>query len=135
MLKKEGYDIEASELESAQSVRKLSLIILEVVIELFLMRLSYKEPEISLDAESCFTGEEQEFMEQQIPQMQGKTIKQQNPYKKGDLKRYVWVIARLGGWKGYESKRHPGITTLWIGIKLFKAAFYGWMIHRNVSTR
>ena len=52
-----------------------------------------------------------------------------------DLKRYVWAIARLGGWKGYESKRHPGITTLWIGVKYFKAAMQGWMINRNVSTR
>lgn len=136
VLKKEGYNIEASELESASSVRKLSLMIMEVVIKLFLMRLSYESPETELDAQSCFTEQEQVFMEHQIKQMEeGKTIKQKNPYNIGDLKRYVWVIARLGGWKGYESKRHPGITTLWIGLKLFKAAFSGWMIHRNVSTR
>jgi hypothetical protein len=135
VLKKEGYDIEASELEYAGSVRKLSLMILEVVIQLFLMRLSYEEPEVELGADSCFTQEEQEFIEQQIVQMEGKTSKQQNPYKPGHLKRCVWVIARLGGWKGYESKRHPGITTLWTGLRLFKAAFAGWSIHRNVSTR
>ena len=135
ILKKEGYNIEASELEYAASVRKMCLLIMEVVIKLFLMRLAYATPEIVLEAESCFTKAEQKFLDQQIISLEGKTEKQKNPYKTKDLKRYVWAIARLGGWKGYESKRHPGITTLWIGIKYFKAAMQGWMINRNVSTR
>ena len=92
---------------------------MEVVIKLFLMRLAYAAPEIVIEAESCFSKEEQEFLDQQIISLEGKTEKQKNPYKAKDLKRYVWAIARLGGWKGYESKRHPGITTLWIGIKYF----------------
>lgn len=135
ILKKEGYNIEASELEYASSVRKMCLMIMEVLIKLFLMRLAYAEPETELSADTCFTNEEQEFLEHQITQLEGKTEKQKNPYKAKDLKKYVWAIARLGGWKGYESKRHPGITTLWIGLKYFKAAMQGWDIHRNVSTR
>lgn len=135
ILKKEGYDIEASELEYASSVRKMSLMIMEVIIKLFLMRLAYAEPEVDLKAEVCFSEEEQEFLECQITQREGKTQKQKNPYTSKDLKRYVWVIARMGGWKGYESNRHPGITTLWIGLKYFKAAFEGWMLMKNVSTR
>jgi hypothetical protein len=71
-------------------------------------------------------------MEHQIKAVEGKTKKS---YTIKDLKRYVWLIARLGGWKGYESKRKPGITTLWIGVKHFKIAMQGWNIHRNVSTR
>lgn len=135
ILKKEGYNIEASELEYASSVRKMCLMILETIIKLFLMQLAYAEPEVELSADSCFSHEEQEFLEHKIVDMEGKTEKQKNPYKTQDLKRYVWVIARLGGWKGYESKRHPGITTLWIGLKYFKAAYDGWQVHRNVSTR
>lgn len=135
LLKKEGYNIEASELEYAASVRKMCLLIMEVIIKLFLMRLAYAEPEVVLSADTCFTNEEQEFLEHQIKALEGKTEKQKNPYKAKDLKRYVWAIARLGGWKGYESKRHPGITTLWIGLKYFKASLDGWKIMRNVSTR
>lgn len=135
ILKKEGYNIEASELGYASSVRKMCLLIMEVVIKLFLMRLAYSEPEVELCADTCFTEEEQEFLEHQVTQLEGKTEKQKNPYKTKDLKRYTWVIARLGGWKGYESNRHPGITTLWIGLKYFKAAWEGWKIYRNVSTR
>lgn len=135
ILKKEGYDIESSELEYASSVRKMCLLIMEVVIKLFLMRLAYAEPEVILSSDTCFTEIEQEFLEHQIKHMEGKTEKQKNPYKAKDLKRQVWVIARLGGWKGYESKRYPGITTLWHGLKYFKAALTGWEISRNVSTR
>jgi hypothetical protein len=135
ILKKEGYDIEASELESAAAIRKLSLLIMEVVIKLFLMRLAYAQPEVDLAAESCFSEEEQQFLEHQIADLEGKTEKQKNPHQQKSLKRYAWAIARLGGWKGYESKRHPGITCLWIGLKRFKDAFQGWQIHRNVSTR
>lgn len=135
ILKKEGYNIEASELEYASSIRKMCLLIMETVIKLFLMRLAYAEPETKLSADSCFTELEQEFMEYQIKVLEGKTLKQKNPYQAKDLKRYVWVIARLGGWKGYESNRHPGITTLWIGLKHFKAAIDGWKIYRDVSTR
>ncbi len=135
ILKKEGYNIEASELEYASSVRKMCLLIMEVIIKLFLMRLAYAEPEVTLSADTCFTKEEQVFLEHQIIVLEGKTEKQKNPYKTKELKRYVWVIARLGGWKGYESKRHPGITTLWTGLKYFKASLEGWKIMRNVSTR
>ena len=135
ILKKEGYDIEASELEYASSVRKMSLMIMEVTIKLFLMRLAYAEPEVDLKAAVCFNEEEQQFLEHQITHREGKSKKQKNPYISKDLKRYVWVIARMGGWKGYESNRHPGITTLWIGLKYFKAAFDGWILMKNVSTR
>jgi len=135
ILKKEGYNIEASELEYASSVRKMCLLIMEVIIKLFLMRQAYAEPEVVLSADTCFTKDEQDFLEHQITHLEGKTEKQKNPYKTKDLKRYVWAIARLGGWKGYESKRHPGITTLWTGLKYFKAAWQGWEIRRNVSTR
>jgi Transposase DNA-binding len=135
ILKKEGYDIEASELESALAIRKLCLMIMEVVIKLFLMRLAYSEPETEITADAVFTAEEQEFLEEQIKKLEGKTERQKNPYKIKDLKRYVWLIARLGGWKSYESKRIPGITTLWIGMRYFKIAKEGWDIFRNVSTR
>lgn len=135
IVKKEGFDIEASELEYASSVRKLTLMIMEVIIKLFLMRLAYSAPETDIAAESCFTHDELEFLEHQIKSLEGKTEKQKNPFKQKQLKRYTWAIARLGGWKGYESKRRPGITTLWIGMRLFKAAYQGWKIKIDVSTR
>lgn len=135
ILKQEGYNIEASELEYASSVRKLSLMIMETIIKLFIMRLAYTEPEIEISADSCFSKEEQDFLEHQIKTLEGNTEKQKNPFKSKDLKRYAWAIARLGGWKGYAKARPPGLTTFWLGIKYFKATFQGWHLMKNVSTR
>lgn len=89
VLKKEGYNIEASELEHPSSVRKMCLMILETTIKLFLMRLAYAEPETDLEAGICFSDDEQEFLEHQITKLEGKTEKQKNPFKAKDLKRYV----------------------------------------------
>jgi hypothetical protein len=73
--------------------------IMEVVIKLFLMRLAYGESEMEISSSICFTEAEEEFLKYQICRLEGKTEKQNNPYKQKDLKREVCAIARLGGWK------------------------------------
>lgn len=136
ILKKEGFDIEASELEYGKSIRKLCLLMLDTILKLFMMHIAYAVPEEEgLPSDACFTGEEQECLELVTHNLEGKTEKQKNKYKQASLKRYVWTIARLGGWKGYESERPPGITTLWIGMQKFTGIKTGWIMQRNVSTR
>ena len=49
----------------------------------------------------------------------GNKEKQQNPNNVEQLKGATWVIARLGGWKGYQSQRKPGATTLLVGLQKF----------------
>ncbi|MFD2835563.1 IS4 family transposase, partial [Christiangramia antarctica] len=112
ILKKEGFDIEASELSQGKAIRKLCLMMLETIIKLFIMQIAYATEE-GTEPGSCFSEEELECLEAQIAQLEGNTQKLKNPYKPTDLKRYIWAIARLGGWKGYLSERKPGITTFW----------------------
>lgn len=136
ILKKEGFDIEASELEYGKSIRKLCLLMLDTILKLFMMQIAYAMPEDDgFPAASCFTEQDQECLTDIIPSLEGKTEKQRNTYSEKTLKRYVWAIARLGGWKGYKSERPPGITTLWIGLQKLGAIKTGWMINRDVSTR
>lgn len=135
ILKKEGFNIEASELAQGKAVRKLCLLMLETIIKLFLMQIAYALPGEEVKPQSCFSEQERECMEQQMEQLEGKTEKLKNPYTPSDLKRYIWVIARLGGWKGYSSERKPGITTFWIGLQKLTAIMQGWMLFRNVSKR
>lgn len=136
ILKKEGFNIEASELEYGKKIKKLSLLMLDTILSLFLMQIAYSMPEeYGLESESCFTEEEQECLEKVTITLEGKTEKQKNRYKPKSLKRHVWTIARLGGWKGYQSERPPGITTLWIGLQKFNAIKLGWLMNKNVSTR
>lgn len=136
ILKKEGFDIEASELEKGESVKKLCLLMLDAIIKIFQMRIAWDEPEeAGLPASICFTQKEMECLDKQCKKMEGKTEKLKNPSKKNTLRYATWVIARLGGWKGYVSERKPGITTLWIGLEKFYDTFNGWMLAIDVSTR
>lgn len=134
ILKKEGFNIEASELTRGRAIRKLCLMMLETIIKLFIMQIAYATEEAT-NPRSCFCVEEIECLEHQIGQLEGKTEKLKNPHKTNDLKRYIWVIARLGGWKGYISQRKPGITTFWKGLQKFSAIMQGWILFRDVSTR
>ena len=134
MLKKEGFNIEASELSQGKAIRKLCLMMLETIVKLFIMQIAYASPEESCP-QSCFSTQEIECLEQQIQQLEGKTEKLKNPYTSSDLKRYIWAIARLGGWKGYLTERKPGITTFWMGLQKFAAIMQGWLLFRDVSRR
>jgi len=136
ILKQEGYNIEASELESPKAIRKLCLLMLTSIIKLFQMHYCYNIPEgETLDAMMCFNEKEQECLEEQSAKLEGKTEKLKNPYRTKSLRRATWVIARLGGWKGYKSERAPGITTLWIGLRRFNDLFEGWRLYEDVYTR
>ena len=136
ILKREGFNIEASELGTGKSIRKLSLLILDAIIKIFQMRICLEIDEGEpLPASICLNEEEVQCIEMQCNKLEGKTEKQKNPYRKSTLKYATWVIARLGGWKGYASERKPGITTLWIGIKNFNNTFKGWTMARDVYTR
>jgi hypothetical protein len=136
ILKKEGFDIEASELESGSSIKKLSLLILDSIIKLFQMKIAYEtDEEDEIAASMCFDEGELECMEMQCKKLEGNTQKQKNPYKKSSLRFATWIIARLGGWKGYATERKPGITTLWIGLEKFFDIYNGYMLLKDVSTR
>lgn len=136
ILKKEGFDVEASELESGASIKKLSLLTLDAIIKIFQMRIAYEVDEQGeLPAAICFEETELECIEMQCKKLEGKTEKQKNPYPKTSLRYATWVIARLGGWKGYVTERKPGITTLWIGLEKYYDTLNGFKIAKDVYTR
>ena len=136
ILKKGGFDIEGSELESAACIKKLSLLILDAIIKIFQMRIAYEtDEEGSLPATMCFEDTELECLQMQCKRLEGKTEKLKNPYPTTSLRYATWVIARLGGWKGYSSERKPGITTLWIGLENFYNILKGFNMAKDVYTR
>jgi len=136
ILKKEGFDVEASELGCGKSIKKLCLLTLDAIIKIFQMRIVLSmDEEGEMPAEVSFNKTEIECLQMQCKRLEGKTAKQKNPYPKSSLRYATWVIARLGGWKGYASERKPGITTLWIGLEKFYDRFNGFMIAKDVYTR
>ena len=77
ILKKEGFNIEASELSQGKAIRKLCLMMLETIIKLFIMQIAYDREE-EIEPRSCFTQEEIDCLEIQIKQ--GKRIKFKKHY-------------------------------------------------------
>ena len=65
--------------------------------------------------------------------LKGKTVKLQNHNNSGNLKWATWIIARLGGWEGYDSQGPPGIIVLKRGLDKFSSIFYGWKLATDVG--
>jgi len=90
-----------------------------------------RDGENNASINEVFTKDEQLLLEKIIPQLEGKTEKLKNPYPAGQLSRATWAIARLGGWKGYESSRPAGMKTLKRGLDKFNDRFFGWHLARD----
>jgi hypothetical protein len=68
---------------------------------------------------NCFSEQEVELIQKLNPSLEGNTEKQKNPHPKKSLAFATWVIAPLGGWKGYKSHRPSGIKTISRGLLIF----------------
>jgi transposase len=79
ILKKEGFNVEASELTHSKSTRKLSLLMMETIAKLFLMQIVYNCPEEEIESSCCFSEDELKCLEYQIVSLERKTQKLKNP--------------------------------------------------------
>jgi hypothetical protein len=134
-IKQTGLNVEASQLESARAIQRLTVMSLSVALRTLQLLDGRDAPD--LPAALAFTSEQQDCLAQLEPTLQGSTKKQQNPYPRATLPWATWLIARLGGWSGYRSQRPPGIPTLIHGLKQFEAIFLGWKLTQTqlVCTR
>jgi hypothetical protein len=125
-LKTAGLDIESSELESVGAIQRLTILALSVAVQILQLLEGRDQPELPISL--TFSAEQQQYLEQIAPTLEGNTAKQRNPYPMGSLAWASWMIARLGGWSGYQSQRPPGIRTLARGLRQFEAMFRGWKL-------
>ena len=130
VLETEGFRIERTQLEQDWAIRKLTLLAMMAVLRILQMMLAYdgdNEQPITV----VFTEEEQQCLQMINKQVQGKTEKLKNPSKPKTLKWATWIIARLGGWKGYASSRKPGPIILQKGLVKFYHMYEGWLLFKN----
>lgn len=125
-LKRDGLDLESTQLESAEAIQRLTILGLGVSLRTLQLFEGRDQPD--LEATLAFTLEQQACLQQLEPTLQGKTKQQQNPYLIKSLPWATWLIARLGGWSGYQSQRPPGILTLVQGLRKFESIFLGWQL-------
>lgn len=137
LLKTEGFDIESTELESGKSIRKLLLIAMEASVKIMKLK-SVRDGNNVEEIDVYFSDQEIEFLKHTNSELEGTSEKLKNPYSISKLSYASWIIARLGGWKGYASQRPPGTITYKKGLERFEIAFLGYKIainRKNVCKR
>lgn len=130
-LKTQGINIESSQLESAESLIKLS--ITGIITAVKTMQLvQARDGENDRKINDVFQEDEIEILKNLSKNLEGKTEKQRNPHKEMSLAWGSWVIARLGGWMGYKCERPPGPITMKRGLDYFQKIKVGWLLLKDV---
>lgn len=132
LLKTEGFRIERSQLEQGWAIRKLTMLAMMATLRILQMMLAY-EDDHEQPIDEVFDKGQQQCLQMMNGQLEGETDKLKNPSKPNTLKWATWIIARLGGWKGYTSQRKPGPIVLLKGLAKFYHMYEGWIMYQNFS--
>ena len=124
LLKKKGFQLESSELETGFALRRLGILAMDSALQAMQLRQA-RDGQDKMPIEAVFDPKEVEALEKIGPTLEGNTLKQKNPYPPKSLPWASWIIARLGGWKGYKSQRPPGVITFKRGLVIFKNILWG----------
>ena len=127
-MKNKGLKLEDSQIQDPDKLLKLAMLIFVSAVRVMTLVCSRKGNEQS--AKACFSKLELVFMAVVCLKLEGKTVKLKNRYTNGTMGWAAWVVARLGGWKGYDSECPPGPITMKIGLDQFQAMYEGWSLWR-----
>lgn len=127
LLKTEGLEIEKTQIEKADSIKKLLVLALSATLRILQLHMVYSKEEEE-NIEIGFDKTEQELLHVLNTKLEGETKKLKNPFKQKELRWATWIIARLGDWKGYKTQRPPGVITLQKGLVKFYHMFEGWAL-------
>jgi len=119
ILKSDGLDIESSQLETGQALKKLMLFCLQAALQIMIIKIAYDQKREDCSAQIVFTVKQIQFLKILQPTLEGKTEKQKNPFATNTLAWAAWIIARLGKWGGYNSQSPPGYITIKNGMDIF----------------
>lgn len=126
-MKNKGLQLDSLSLENGKALRKIAIMAFDISTVALQLR-QVREGNNHTSIEEVFESSQIECLKQLSKQLEGKTQKLKNPHSPDSLAWAAWVIARLGGWKGYKSQRPPGIITMKRGLEAFSNLFLGWSI-------
>lgn len=126
-LKKQGLNVESSQVETGEGLTKLACLAVQAAVRTLQLTLA-RDADSPARASDVFDPEEIEVLQRILPTLEGKTEKQKNPHRPGSLAQAAWVVARLGGWKGYASEAKPGPITMLRGLQRVEAICQGWKL-------
>jgi hypothetical protein len=117
-VKSSGLNLEFALVEYGDKLKKLAILVLMAAIQIIQL-LQARDGESQQNMLDCFSAQDVELIQKLNPKLEGNTQKQKNPHPIDSLAFATWVIARLGGWKGYKTHRPPGIKTISRGLLCF----------------
>lgn len=130
-LKRQGLQLEDSQLETAERLLKLTAIATHAAATIMQL-VQARDGQRIQPASIAFTDDEIGALRAiEAGQYAPRTEKQRNPHPKQSLAWAAWIIARLGGWDGYSSSKPPGPITFKHGLDYFHGIAKGWAL-RNV---
>jgi hypothetical protein len=127
LLKKQGYQLECTQLESGWSIRKLFVLILNTALRWMQLYLAY-DVEESQPVVEVFTASEIKCLESIQNNYITKTDQAKNPFNPEKLSWASWIVARLGGWKGNNRQRKAGPIIIKRGLEKFETMYDGWLL-------
>lgn len=130
-IKSKGLNVEKAEVESFHGLANLATMALIAAVQVMQL-LQARDGQTMQKIGYAFSKPEIQCLNALNTKMQGKTQKQKNPYPPSSLAYASWIIARLGGWKGYASERPPGPITLIRGLDHFYGVLQGFYLFSNL---
>jgi len=134
ILKKQGFGIEQTELESGWAIRRLVIMQMTALLKILQMNIAYADPEGGQPIEEVFDAEQIEALQLMNNKLQGRTTKLQNHHDPKRTKWAAWIIGRIGGWKGYDSQGPPGVIALKRGLDRLCYIIDGINLAKDVCT-
>lgn len=124
VLKTDGLDLEATQVEAADRLFKLAA--LGIAAATRIVQLVDARDESSRPADDVVDPDLIDPIDLIGKTLEGKTERQKNPHPKGSLSWLSWIVARLGGWNCYY--KPPGPKTMAIGWRQLASMIGGFMI-------
>ena len=131
VLKRSGMDLESAKVEGRHAL--LNLIAMAAVAGVAVMQLvEGRDAGPERRATEVLEPGEAPFARALNRRLEGRTAKQRNPHEADSLAWLAWIVARLGGWSGYQRYGPAGPKTIAYGWSQFKAMSHGWSLSQNV---
>jgi hypothetical protein len=132
LTKSKGIDLESSQLETGEGLKKIGLMGFASALKILQMSLT-RDGVVNDRVEKYFNPQEVKVLHVLNKELKGTTRKQQNPHRKDTLSWAAWIIARLGGYSGYASQSPPGPLTYKWGLDAFYQTVYAsYLFFRDV---
>jgi hypothetical protein len=130
-VKRSGMDLENARLEGAHALH--NLVAMGAVAGVPVMQLvEGRDAGPECRASAVVPPETLIFAAVLCATLEGKTEKQKNPAEKDSLAWLSWIVARLGGWSGYQRYGPPGPKTMADGWNIFTMMQHGWTLRKDV---